>query len=174
MLYRRTMRYEAVANSKQFFLAFSSWFQDTFRESRAGQVLREGAESVLSKNNIIGAKSWRTLTSRIRYNRFKNLAGGDTDDFLYENGVRRAVNWNWNGDGWNANAYRVDHPYEWDVGNHAVSRNIAFLPCFWREFFVAPSSIRRACDLFLQAVPKDRHIFLWEQACSPTQVEERI
>lgn len=76
--------------------------------------------------------------SQIRYNRFKNLAGGDTDDFLYENGVRRAVNWNWNGDGWNANAYRVDHPNEWDVGNHAVSRNYCVSPVFLAGVFCSP------------------------------------
>lgn len=45
--------------------------------------------------------------------------------FLYakdKNGVRRAVRWRWDGDGWLADASRVDHPGEWDVGSHAVSR----------------------------------------------------
>jgi hypothetical protein len=37
-------------------------------------------------------------------------------------GVRRAVSWYWNGDGWRADACRVGHPDAWDVGSHAVSR----------------------------------------------------
>ncbi|HCP08387.1 MAG TPA: hypothetical protein DIT25_01140 [Candidatus Moranbacteria bacterium] len=38
-------------------------------------------------------------------------------------GVLRAVNCLWNGDGWNLSAYEVDYPDEWSAGSQVFSRN---------------------------------------------------
>jgi hypothetical protein len=55
------------------------------------------------------------------------LAGGDIDDLVYDNaGVLRAVNVNWNDDGWNVNANSVENPNRWNDGNQAFSRNSWF------------------------------------------------
>ena len=49
--------------------------------------------------------------------------------------VRRAVNVNWNGDGWNVNANLVTNPNEWNAGHHVVSRNYSVsLAILRREF----------------------------------------
>ena len=50
------------------------------------------------------------------------------DGFLHENtfGVLRAVNANWNGDGWNVNANAVSNPNAWNDGNQVFSRNYHF------------------------------------------------
>ncbi len=65
-----------------------------------------------------------------------DLAGGGTDGFLYENEcVRRAVNVNWYDGGWNVNANPVPNPYDWNRGNHVVSRNYSVSPaCIRWEF----------------------------------------
>jgi hypothetical protein len=42
----------------------------------------------------------------------------------WEAGLRpRAVNVNWNDDGWNVNANRVDDENRWNAGNRVFSRN---------------------------------------------------
>ena len=53
------------------------------------------------------------------------------DGFLRENtvGVLRAVNANWNGDGWNVNANEVSNPNAWNAGNQVFSRNYNFFSC---------------------------------------------
>lgn len=38
----------------------------------------------------------------------------------------RAVNANWNDDGWNLNAYELHDRNEWNADNHVVSRNSYF------------------------------------------------
>lgn len=40
--------------------------------------------------------------------------GGGKEDFLRDFGVLGAVNVNWNGDGWNVNAYELEN--EWNAG----------------------------------------------------------
>ena len=40
--------------------------------------------------------------------------------------VLRAVNVNWNDDGWNVNANSVENPNTWNDGNRAFSRNYCF------------------------------------------------
>lgn len=62
--------------------------------------------------------------------------------------VLRAVNVNWNDDGWNVNANSVENPNEWNADNQVFSRNCYFSPQFVvGEFFVCspflhPPSIR--------------------------------
>jgi len=47
-----------------------------------------------------------------------DLVCGGTDGYIYENrGVLRAVNVNWNDDGWNVNANSVENSNEWNAGN---------------------------------------------------------
>ena len=46
--------------------------------------------------------------------------GSGTEGVMYE--WRRAVNANWNDDGWNINANAVDNPNPWNAGNDVVSR----------------------------------------------------
>ncbi|MDR3582390.1 MAG: hypothetical protein P4L67_03920 [Candidatus Pacebacteria bacterium] len=49
---------------------------------------------------------------------------GGTDSCRYEaTGALRAVNVNWNGDGWNVNANAVTNPNTWNAGNRVFSRN---------------------------------------------------
>ena len=61
--------------------------------------------------------------------------GGDKDGFSRENiPVLRAVNVNWNGDGWNVNANSVENPNEWNAGNRVFSRYCCFLPSFGGSF----------------------------------------
>ena len=51
------------------------------------------------------------------------------DGFLHESvGVLRAVNVNWNDDGWNVNANSVENPNKWNAGNQVFSRNYCFSP----------------------------------------------
>ena len=47
------------------------------------------------------------------------------------NGSLRAVNVNWNSDGWNANASSVENPNKWNDGNRVFSRNCCILPLFY-------------------------------------------
>jgi hypothetical protein len=52
---------------------------------------------------------------------------GGMDGFLHENaGVLRAVNANWNDDGWNMNANSAENPNRWNDGNQVFSRNYCF------------------------------------------------
>jgi len=44
-------------------------------------------------------------------------------------GVLRAVNCNWNDDGWNVNANSIENPNEWNDGNQVFSRNSLFFSC---------------------------------------------
>ncbi len=44
--------------------------------------------------------------------------------------VLRAVNVNWNGDGWNVNANSVENPDRWNDGNRVFSRNCCFSPVY--------------------------------------------
>lgn len=73
--------------------------------------------------------------SQIIYNPFEYSKGGDIEDFLYENcAVLRAVNVNWNDDGWNVNAYSIENPNEWNAGNRIFSAIAVFLLSIWQEF----------------------------------------
>lgn len=88
--------------------------------------------------------------------------GGDTEGFLHENGwVLRAVNVNWNNDGWNINANSVENPNRWNDGNQVFSRNYCFSPptlvegvLLWSPFFQPPSirpissSFKRSSEYF--------------------------
>lgn len=78
--------------------------------------------------------------SQIKFNpKFANwrTKDGAIDDFSHEdNWVLRAVNVNWNGDGWNVNANSVTNPNEWNAGNRVFSAIVAFLPSIWREFYL--------------------------------------
>ena len=47
---------------------------------------------------------------------------------VYRTNVLRAVNANWNDDGWNLNANSVENPNEWNAGNRVVSRNYGRSP----------------------------------------------
>jgi len=38
----------------------------------------------------------------------------------------RAVNVNWNGDGWNVNAISVENPNDWNAGNRVFSETLIF------------------------------------------------
>ena len=51
--------------------------------------------------------------------------------------TERAVNVNWNDDGWNVNANAVENPNEWNEGNQVFSRNssIFFFAYERRSFF---------------------------------------
>jgi len=66
--------------------------------------------------------------------------------FLLENaGVLRAVNVNWNDDGWNVNANSVENPNRWNEGNQVFSRNYCFSPVpFAGVFFFAISPFLHA------------------------------
>ena len=69
--------------------------------------------------------------------------------------VLRAVNVNWNDDGWNVNANSVADSNEWNAGNQVISRNCCFLSSIWREFcFEGLFSIRPAYARFRGVVPK--------------------
>ncbi|MEA3323516.1 MAG: hypothetical protein U9Q12_04815 [Patescibacteria group bacterium] len=61
---------------------------------------------------------------------------------IKSDGVLRAVNCNWNGDGWNVNANSVDDPNEWNDGNRVFSRNssISLMPYRVGVFFFNPFS----------------------------------
>ena len=50
--------------------------------------------------------------------------------------VLRAVNVNWNDDGWNVNANSVENSNEWNAGNQVFSRNYCiFLLGLWLGSF---------------------------------------
>lgn len=84
----------------------------------------------------------------------------------------RAVNVNWNGDGWNVNANSVENPNDWNAGNRAFSRNCCFLPSIWREFYLKDLfSIRRAFGRFLPIFARAKCIYRWESTCSPRRFE---
>lgn len=59
------------------------------------------------------------------------------DGLRYDNaGVLRAVNVNWNDDGWNVNANSVENPNEWNDGNQVFSRNYCFFSsALWLRSF---------------------------------------
>ena len=67
-----------------------------------------------------------------------DLVCGGTDGYIYENsGVLRAVNVNWNDDGWNVNANSVENSNDWNAGNRVFSRNYYFSSYLTDErFFV--------------------------------------
>lgn len=44
-----------------------------------------------------------------------------------EYSVLRAVNVNWNDDGWNVNANSVENPNDWNAGNRVFSETVIFL-----------------------------------------------
>jgi len=46
-----------------------------------------------------------------------------------------AVNANWNGNGWNVNAYLVTNPNRWNDGNQVVSRYSVFSSALGAEVF---------------------------------------
>lgn len=57
------------------------------------------------------------------------LADGDIDGPAYEkSAVLRAVNVNWNDDGWNVNANSVENPNRWNADNRIFSRNYCVSP----------------------------------------------
>jgi hypothetical protein len=90
-------------------------------------------------------------------------------------GVLRAVNCNWNDDGWNLNANEVDNPNEWNAGNQVFSRNLSISPVIWREFYLRdPFANRRAFVRFLQLFLKARNIFLWGQVYFPKPIAGKI
>jgi len=75
------------------------------------------------------------------------------DDLVYDNaGVLRAVNVNWNDDGWNVNANSVENPNRWNDGNQVFSRNCWFSPrLIVGEFLLAdPFSNHQAVVRFPQ------------------------
>ena len=75
------------------------------------------------------------------------MGGSDADGPMYDNaGVLRAVNVNWNDDGWNVNANSVENPNEWNDGNQVFSRNCWFSPRLrlWEFLLEDLSSIHRA------------------------------
>lgn len=55
--------------------------------------------------------------------------------------VLRAVNANWNGDGWNVNANSVENPNRWNDGNQVFSPQLLFLSyLFGGNFVLQPFS----------------------------------
>jgi hypothetical protein len=81
--------------------------------------------------------------------------GGGIDSFLFESfGVLRAVNCNWNGNGWNVNANSVDNPNEWNAGNQVFSRNSYISPVylagvfFFKPFFHPPNILPTSSSFF--------------------------
>ncbi|MFA6416499.1 MAG: hypothetical protein WCW56_03390 [Candidatus Paceibacterota bacterium] len=82
------------------------------------------------------------------------MASGDAGGLKYDNaGVLRAVNVNWNDDGWNVNANSVENPNDWNDGNQVFSRNCCFSPAIGspicREFlFAILFSIRQVVGQF--------------------------
>jgi predicted 2-oxoglutarate/Fe(II)-dependent dioxygenase YbiX len=50
--------------------------------------------------------------------------------------VLRAVNFNWNGDGWNLNANQVSNPNEWNGGNLILSSNYSIFSRLFGGSFV--------------------------------------
>ena len=74
--------------------------------------------------------------------------------------VLRAVNVNWNDDGWNVNANSVENPNAWNDGNQVFSRNYCFSPPISEEFsFPSLSSNHRAFCRFRLIAPKALNIF---------------
>ena len=56
-----------------------------------------------------------------------DLICGGKDGYIYkDSGVLRAVNVNWNDDGWNVNANSVENTNDWNAGNRVFSRNYYF------------------------------------------------
>jgi hypothetical protein len=91
-----------------------------------------------------------------------DLAGGDTDGLMYDNaGVLRAVNVNWNDDGWNVNANSVENPNRWNDGNQVFSRNCWFSPRLMvGEFLLANlSSILQVVGRSLQVFQSNQNIY---------------
>lgn len=81
------------------------------------------AKKISSKISRIGIENWWTLMSQIIYNpgalgrRMVRQMIFNTESTL------RAVNVNWNDNGWNVNANSVENPNEWNAGNRVFSRN---------------------------------------------------
>lgn len=79
--------------------------------------------------------------------------------------VLRAVNVNWNDDGWNVNANSVENSNRWNADNQVFSRNYCVSPAldfiFGREFcFAVPSSIRLVVGRLPQVLLTTPSIFL--------------
>ncbi len=74
-------------------------------------------------------------------------------------GVLRAVNANWNDDGWNVNANSVENTNDWNAGNRVFSETLILLPSICGSFlFVVLFSIHRAVYQFLQILLIGLHI----------------
>lgn len=80
-----------------------------------------------------------------------DLVCGGIDGFVYDkNGVLRAVNVNWNDDGWNVNANSVENPNDWNAGNRVFSEIIIFSLVNYESFLsVILFSNRLIVDQFL-------------------------
>ena len=68
--------------------------------------------------------------SQIIYNPKSYSRDSGMDGFRYENLVLRAVNANWNDDGWNVNANSVENMNSWNEGNRVFSRNSCISPAY--------------------------------------------
>jgi hypothetical protein len=102
--------------------------------------------------------------------------GGVTDGLKYDNtGTLRAVNVNWNDDGWNVNANSVENPNDWNDGNQVFSRNYCFSPRpMVGEFLLVDLfSSRQAAARFLPIPVIDRNIFPWVSVYSPMRFERK-
>lgn len=75
--------------------------------------------------------------------------------------VLRAVNVNWNDNGWNVNANSVDNPNDWNDGNRVFSRNYYFSSRLKVEKFLSLvlSSSHLAFFQFLEDVQRVLYIF---------------
>jgi hypothetical protein len=85
----------------------------------------------------------------------------------------RAVNVNWNDDGWNVNANEVSNPNAWNDGNQVFSRNYCFSPIIFLVGVLFPVlfSNRQADDRFLPIFEKVQYTVLLKLTCFPKQAE---
>ena len=123
-------------------------FQRGFKIFFAGIALDTSCarvQNISFKNTGIGTGCWRTLTSRIRYSSESSQRAVVWTAF----GTRtlRAVNVNWNDDGWNVNANSVSNPNRWNDGNRVFSRNCCISLAYGAGVFCSmpllhPPSIR--------------------------------
>lgn len=73
----------------------------------------------------------------------------------YRTHILRAVDANWNDDGWNLNANSVENPNDWNAENRVVSRNYGRSPGLWfgslsRMPRFQPPSIRPTSSIWIE------------------------
>ena len=105
------------------------WFQNSASRNRFRvRLMRERIQNFL-KNTRIGTENWRTFMSRMRFNPGVNRRRVVLRKVLGAVLTLRAVNVNWNDDGWNVNANSVENPNEWNADNRVFSRNSLSFSC---------------------------------------------